>query len=135
VVETCSVKPDTLTKILSGGSEIPNKKIVYVAGPYSIGDQAENVRKAILMAERLIAEGFIPFIPHLSHLWQLMSPHKYEFWMELDAHYLLRCDALLRIPGESAGADREVELAKSKWIPVFYNFPDLIKGLTPENSI
>lgn len=135
MVSECKVQPDTLAQILSGEPEIPNKKLVYVAGPYSKGDQTENVRKAVYAAERLIAEGFAVVVPHLSHLWQLISPHTYEFWMDLDAHILLRCDAVLRIHGESAGADREVELAKRKWIPVYYSIPDLLKGMAPERSI
>jgi hypothetical protein len=32
---------------------------------------------------------------------------------------LARCDALLRLPGESPGADREVKRARELWIPVY----------------
>jgi hypothetical protein len=102
--------------------------LVYVAGPYSKGDQVENVRIAVQAGEELIKSGYTPLIPHLSHLWHLISPHPYEFWIDLDSHYLLRCDAVLRLPRESAGADKEVELAKSKWIPVYYSIQELIEG-------
>jgi hypothetical protein len=36
-------------------------------------------------------------------------------------------DPLLRLPGESSGADAEVEYAKAHNIPVFYNKADLIE--------
>jgi hypothetical protein len=45
--------------------------------------------------------------------------------MELDNEWVLRCDALLRLPGESQGADAEVELAKKHGIPVFYSIEEL----------
>jgi hypothetical protein len=35
------------------------------------------------------------------------------------------CDAILRLPGESAGADEEVKLAKELGKPVFYSIVDL----------
>lgn len=92
---------------------------VYVAGPYTRGDVATNVRKAIEAASSLVDRGFAPFVPHLTHFWHILSPRPYEFWLDLDFEYLRCCDAVLRLPGESSGADREVELAKSLGIPVF----------------
>jgi len=35
------------------------------------------------------------------------------------------CDAVLRIPGESRGADLECELARSRGIPVFDSIDDI----------
>lgn len=54
---------------------------VYVAGPYSRGDVTENVRAAVRAGDAIAEAGGIPFIPHLSHLWQLICPHEYEFWI------------------------------------------------------
>ena len=93
---------------------------VYVAGPYSKGDVAVNVRNAILVANRLRDAGFAPFLPHLTHFWHLVVPRPYEDWLDLDNQFIPFCDALLRIPGESSGADKEVALARSLDIPVFY---------------
>ena len=107
-------------------------KIVYVAAPYSSGDQVINVRNAINAGEELVKNGFVPFVPHLSHLWHCISPHEYDFWINLDTHYLLRCDALLRLPGESRGADSEVAIAIEKWIPVYYSIPELVEGLSED---
>lgn len=84
---------------------------VFVAGPYS-GDTAANTRRAIHAADALLAAGWIPFVPHLYHYWNLAIPHQYEDWMALDAAWLERCAVLVRLPGESPGADREVALAR-----------------------
>lgn len=93
------------------------KGIVYVAGPYTKGDVAVNVRNAIEAANRLADDGWTPFVPHLTHFWHLVCPRPYEFWCELDNHFLQFCDLILRLPGESAGADREVKLAAQMGIP------------------
>lgn len=99
--------------------------VVYVAGPISRGNMDENIRKAIHMADLLANSGFSPIIPQLSFFWQLLRPREYESWMEMDFALIKKCDALLRIPGESKGADREVQYAMSLPIPVVYNINDL----------
>ena len=93
---------------------------IYIAGPYSVGDPAANTLTAITEADKLLNAGYYPFIPHLSHYHHAILPHDYETWMELDFEYLAVCDVLIRLPGESPGADREVTLAKQRGIPVFY---------------
>lgn len=101
------------------------KKLIYIAMPYSIGDQALNVRNAIEVADKLLEMGYIPFIPHLSHFWHFISPKSYNTWLEIDRAILERCDALLRNGGESYGADMEVEVAKKLGISVFYSLEAL----------
>lgn len=98
---------------------------IYVAGPYTIGDVAVNVRNAFELANKLADLGYAPFVPHYSHFWHMMFPRPYEFWLELDNQFLPHCDALIRLPGESSGSDKEEKLAKSLNIPVFYNIEDL----------
>lgn len=98
---------------------------VYIASPYSNGDQAVNVRNSFLMADRLSALGFAPYVPLYSHFWHFLSPHPYEFWTKLDLEWVLRCDCLLRMPGDSSGADNEVKYAQMNNIPVFYSVEEL----------
>lgn len=95
---------------------------VYVAGPYTKGDVAVNVRNAIMAANRLADCGFAPFVPHLLHFWHMVCPRPYEFWCDLDNQFLPFCDALFRLPGESSGSDKEEELARSLGIPVFTTY-------------
>lgn len=92
---------------------------IYIAGPFSLRDQMLNVRAALLAADELVARGHIPYVPHLNALWHLIQPHDDEYWMSLDACWLELCHAVLRLPGISLGADREVERAIALGLPVY----------------
>ena len=95
-------------------------KLIYISGPISRGDMSANIRKAILAAERAVDLGHIPYVPHLSHLWDLISPHGHDYWMAVDREIVSRCDEVWRLPGESPGADEEVVLATELGITVRY---------------
>ena len=101
-------------------------KKVYVAGPYTKGDVAVNVRTAIEVGNRLADAGFAPLVPHFTHFWHMLFPRPYTFWLEYDNQFLPCCDILLRIPGESSGADKEVELAKKCGLRVYFSEEELI---------
>ena len=103
------------------------KKKIYIAGPYSTGDVAINVRKAMDAWEELFNLGYAPFIPHTSHFIHMVHEHPYLEWLDYDNEWVPVCNVLLRIPGKSSGADKEVELAKSLGIPVFYSIEELHK--------
>lgn len=94
---------------------------IYIAGPYTKGDVGQNVRTAIMDGDYVSRLGHFPFIPHLTHFWHLVLPHEYQFWLDQDIEWLKICDAVLRLDGESAGADKEVELAKSLGKPIYYS--------------
>ena len=101
------------------------RPVIYIAGPYSKGDVAINVKMAMKMANTLIDKGYSPICPHLSHFLHMQSPKPYETWLSVDDAQVLKCDALLRIPGESSGADKEVDLAIENEIPVFLQIKHL----------
>ena len=107
---------------------------VYVAGPYTNGDVAVNVRRAYETANRLADLGFAPFVPHATHFWHMLFPRPYEFWLDLDNQFLPCCAAVLRLPGESAGADKEVNLARETGIPVFFKLEDLVEHFKGSNG-
>lgn len=69
--------------------------------------------------------GYAPYIPHLTHFWHTMIPNEYSTWLELDLEWLCACDAVLRLPGESSGADNEVAEATKQGIPVVYSIDEL----------
>lgn len=100
---------------------------VYIAGPYSKGDVALNVRAAIEAADAVAERHHCPYVSHLTHFWHLLSPKPYEWWLEYDALWLLQCEAVLRLPGESNGADQEVALATTAGIPVVHDLDALDK--------
>src|SRR4051812_29216914 len=99
---------------------------VYVAGPYSQGDPLANTHAAMDAGSHLLDLGFAPFVPHLSHYLHERGPKDYEAWMALDFAWVVAAQALLRLPGESSGADREVALAGKFGIPVFHDVADLV---------
>jgi len=103
-----------------------NLRYVYIAGPITKGSPFENVKRAILEGDSLVEHGFFPFVPHLTALWAMVAGDKtFEKWLVYDEAWLLKCDCVLRLEGESLGADREVEFAKKHGIPVFYSTSDL----------
>lgn len=91
-----------------------------MAGPYSKGDTALNVRRAIEAGHLLMEAGHTPFIPHLTHFWHLLFPRPYEEWLAYDNQWVTLCHGLLRLKGESNGADKEVALATKNKMPVFF---------------
>lgn len=98
---------------------------VYIAGPYTKGDIGLNVKNAMSIAEGCFKRGFVPFIPHLAHFQHIAYPRSYDHWLNYVMEWLKVCDFVLRIPGESAGADKEVELASQLKIPIVYSIEDL----------
>lgn len=106
---------------------------IYIAGPYSQGDTGKNVHEAFAAANRLADLGFAPYVPHSTHFWHLMFPRPYEFWLELDNEFLPTCDAILRLPGLSNGADKEVALAQRLQMPVFHSTEEVVAHFAAKN--
>lgn len=96
-------------------------KTVYIASAYTKGDQAENVKAQIDAADQLMNYGFAVYVPLLSHFQHMIHPRPYQDWIELDNIWVLKCDILLRLPGESAGADEEAQLARDNNMPVYHD--------------
>jgi hypothetical protein len=107
-------------------------KRIYIASPYTLGDVAQNVKTQIDMAVNLIDLGYAPYAPLLSHFLHMAHPRSYETWVEQDNEWVLVCDALLRLPGESKGADAEVILAQANGIPVYSSVNELLAGTRRE---
>ncbi len=109
------------------------KRIIYIAAPYgrrrglSEKECEQNVQRAILYARILITKGFIPIVPHLYHYihagWDA-SPGE-DTWLSLCKPLVSLSDAVLRIAGESQGADDDVQVALLDGIPVFYSLEEL----------
>lgn len=109
-------------------------KVVYIASPYTIGNQAENVRYQIDIAEELMALGYCPLAPLLNHFHHLVYPHTHSEWLMQCLSLLSKCDCVLRLHGESIGADREVAHAEELGIPVFHSIAKLSYHYLLENK-
>jgi hypothetical protein len=107
------------------------RKRVYIAGPYTKPDPCINTNRACAVWKQLWELGYAPFCPHWSHFQHTLLPMPYEVWLDFDNQFLVVCDALLRLPGESSGADKEVALARSLGIPVYHSVDELWVGMRP----
>lgn len=119
-----------------------NLKRVYIAGPISKGDLAGNIQRASDAFEALALAGLAPFCPH----WSCFSgrvqvtpggsvyavagaqPNRlaHANWLAVDLAWVRESHAVLRLPGESTGADLEVAEARAWRIPVFVSVADVV---------
>lgn len=99
---------------------------IFVSGPYTKGDVAQNVKLSMDLSNELINKGFAPYCPHLTHFLHMNNFQPYEKWLQLDIEYLKCCDGLLRFSGESSGADKEVDFARSEKIPIFFSIEEIV---------
>ena len=112
---------------------------VYVAGPLSVGDVGGNVGYACGVGWALMQRGYVPYVPHLTHYWDQLAtsagflPRTWDQWLTYDERWLAKCDVVLRLSGESRGADREELFARKNGIPVVYSRDDLYRRF-PLNS-
>ena len=111
---------------------------VYIAGPMlTSGNPYCNVRDGLRVGTILMKRGYYPFIPHLTAVWEMASSEDftYEDWLALDFQSIGMSDALLRLPGDSRGADREIAEARRLGIPVYYSLDTLLAGMLSTKEI
>ena len=103
---------------------------IYIAGPYTKGDTAMNVRASIFAQDYIEATlGHMAYNPLLSHFQHLLIPHTdVNYWYEKDILWLKECDAILRLTGESTGADREVEIARELGLKIYHSVFEIPKA-------
>ena len=100
---------------------------VYVAGPLHTGASSHdevhiNISTAVLVAEKLLAIGYVPYIPHLTHYWashHIEDSRLVQAWIAYDLAWLEVCDLMVRIPGESHRADKEQQFCDLHGIQYF----------------
>lgn len=101
---------------------------VYIASPYTKpeGEQEKNTIESFRMASVLMGLEFCPYAPLWSHYLHQHFPQDYETYLKHDLEWLECCDFVLRLPGESRGADIEVKHAEKLGIPVCYSIEQLL---------
>jgi hypothetical protein len=112
---------------------------ILIAGPYRSGTNddpelmAENLRKMEAVALTVFRAGHIPVIgewlalPLLKQAGSRYPGDKIyeEISYPVSRRILAKCDAILRLPGKSKGADGDVQLAMKRGIKVYYNVEDI----------
>lgn len=123
--------PATIQEERSGADSVirstgPTRRTrVYVSGPLTTGMMTANVRRAADVATALLDKGYAVYLPHTNVVWEMIAPpavteqEAYDRWLNHDFEWVGACDAILRLPGPSAGADKEVALAKVLGVRIY----------------
>lgn len=101
-------------------------RYVYIAGPISKGDSFDHVGNACHVWRELFCRGVPAFCPHWSGMQQMVAPISWEEWLAYDLPWVAGAAAVLRLPGESRGADVEVRHATANMVPVFTDMETLV---------
>lgn len=97
------------------------KPYVFIAAPYSEPYTIHNMNRAMHWFDVLMESPVVtPHCPHWTGTQDLVRPQPYEKWLAHDKQVVRRSDAMLRLTGDSAGADGEVALMERLERPVFY---------------
>ncbi len=107
------------------------RKKVYIAGPIS-SDPIAHTGHGIQVYHAVWDMGGVPYLPHFTVFAGMFRQRTWEEWLDHDREWLLTCDAMFRIPGQSKGADLEEVWAREAQIPVFYSLDRLRSYLSPE---
>ncbi len=113
------------------------RRRVYVAGPISLGDLADNIARAAEVGLTLTRAGYAALVPHLTCYMGGPVPSVLpagtcvEDWYESSLAWVACADAVLRLPGISVGADMEEAKAHDCNVPVFRDVASLIRGIPP----
>jgi hypothetical protein len=115
--------------------------LILIAGPYRSGTDddparmAANLRALETAAWPVFEKGHIPMIgewvalPVLDSAGSSVFEPLAERVMYPTAERLIQhCDAILRLPGESRGADQDVALARERGIPVYFSLDEVPAG-------
>jgi hypothetical protein len=113
--------------------------LILIAGPYRSGTgddpelMARNLRRLESVSYAIFRAGHIPIIGEWVALpiWRTAGGEHvgdalYDEVLHPTAERLLQhCDAVLRLEGESRGADNDVRIATGRGLPVYYRLEDV----------
>jgi hypothetical protein len=122
--------------------------MILIAGPYrsATGDDpelmAQNLARLEEAAWPIFRAGHLPMIGEWVALPVLhsagadgpLSPLAEVVMYPTAARLLQHCDAVLRLPGESKGADQDVAIAQERGLPIFHQVED-VPGYVPEPAL
>lgn len=115
------------------------RMMILIAGPYRSGTNddpqkmADNLHRLEQAAWPIFRAGHVPMIGEWVALpiWHVaggttIGDALYDEILHPTAGRLIeRCDAILRLPGESKGADNDVRLAHERGIPVYTSIDEI----------
>ena len=118
---------------------MPKPQLILIAGPYRSGTgddpdlMARNLARLEEAAWPIFSAGHIPMIGEWVALPVLRSagatgvldPLAEQVMYPTAERLLEHCDAVLRLPGESRGADQDVAIARRRGLPVYGHVDDI----------
>lgn len=124
--------------------QIVKPLLILIAGPYASGTggdpdaMAANLRRLEEAAWPIFRSGHVPMIGEWVALPVLASagaagpqdPLAEQVMYPTAERLLQHCDAVLRLPGASRGADQDVAIARGRGLPVYERVED-IPGYVP----
>jgi hypothetical protein len=113
--------------------------LILIAGPYRSGTDddparmAANLERLESVSVPLFRAGHIPMIGEWVALplgkqagsTGVSDPIYGEFAYPVAERLLQHCDAVLRVPGASKGADEDVRLARERGLPVYFDVSEV----------
>jgi len=113
--------------------------LILIAGPYrsGTGDDPELLARNLARLEEaawpIFRAGHVPMIGEWVALPVLhgaggagvADPVAEKIMYPTAERLLAHCDAVLRLPGESTGADRDVAIATERGLPVYHHVTDI----------
>ncbi len=113
--------------------------LILIAGPYRSGTDDDPTKMSANLARLgevawpLFQAGHLPIIGEWVALPVLASagasgpldPLAEQVLYPTAQRLLQRCDAVLRLPGESRGADQDVAIARERGLPVYFRLEDV----------
>jgi hypothetical protein len=111
-------------------------QLILIAGPYRSGtggDPAAIARNLATLEEAvapLYRLGHVPMIGEWVALPVLRGlddeeKEKADAMYETASRLLQHCDAVLRLPGDSVGADTDVRIAQERGLPIYYSVDEI----------
>ncbi|CAN7191254.1 DUF4406 domain-containing protein [Pararhizobium sp. LjRoot255] len=113
--------------------------LILIAGPYRSGTgddpekMAANLERLEAPSHALFQAGHVPMIGEWVALpvWRTAGGREVgddlyeEIFHPVAGRLLQLCDAVLRLPGDSMGADNDVRIARERGIPVYFRLEDV----------
>jgi hypothetical protein len=121
--------------------------LILIAGPYRSGTDgdpqamATNLARLEAAAWPVFATGHLPVIGEWIALPVLRSagaritdPLADQVLYPTAERLLAHCDAVLRLPGDSAGADQDVAIARRRGLPVYHDATEIPHRIPQETA-
>lgn len=116
--------------------------LILIAGPYRSGTNGDPALIARNLARLEEASGPIFRLGHVPMIGEWVAlpvlrtlepadSGEGDVMYETARRLLLHCDAVLRLPGESAGADQDVAVAHELGLPVYRSLDEIPAASTP----